>query len=316
MALTFREVRRLFQVPPQSKVRLRDHDPAWAGNRELQELTRKALKARAVEYLQKNVAQLAAAQENLYAADCHSVLIVLQAMDAAGKDGTIEHVMSGVNPQGCQVFAFKKPSSEELDHNFLWRYMKALPERGRIGIFNRSYYEDVLVVRVHPGLLAAQRLPHANGAKAFWDERYDDINRFERHLVRNGTLIVKFFLNVSKDEQRKRFVERLEDPTKHWKFSLGDLEERKHWDDYQHAFEQVLRHTSTSWAPWWVIPADNKWVTRALVAGIITRAIADLGDRPPTLSDEETRRLADARRELEPGTGTRKKKKRRARSKR
>ena len=315
MVLTFKEVRRLFQVPPRSKVRLADHDPAWAGEQHFQELTRKELKARAVEYVKGNVAQLAEAQENLYAADCHSVLIVLQAMDAAGKDGTIEHVMSGVNPQGCQVFAFKKPSSEELDHNFLWRYMKALPERGRIGIFNRSYYEDVLVVRVHPELLAAQRLPGAKGTKAFWEDRYDDINRFERHLVRNGTLILKFFLNVSKDEQRARFAARLEDPAKHWKFSFADLEERKHWDDYQHAFEQVLRHTSTPWAPWWVIPADNKWVTRTLVAAIITNAITELGDQPPTLSAEQTRRLEDARRELGLEQGTARKADKRKRRK-
>jgi PPK2 family polyphosphate:nucleotide phosphotransferase len=298
MALTFKDVRRLFQAAPDTKVRLRDYDPAWAGKKEFQELTRKELKARAVEYLGRNRAELAAAQENLYAADCHSVLVVLQAMDAAGKDGTIRHVMSGVNPQGCHVFAFKKPSSEELDHNFLWRYMKALPERGRIGIFNRSYYEDVLVVRVHPERLETQRLPAAKDQKVFWEDRYDDINRFERHLVRNGTLIVKFFLNVSKREQRDRFAERLEDPAKQWKFSFGDLEERQHWDAYHEAFEQMLRHTSTRWAPWWVIPADNKWVTRALVAGIITKTITDLGDTSPPLSADQTRRLADARREL------------------
>ncbi len=298
MALTFKDVRRLFQAAPDTNVRLRDYDPAWAGKKEFQELTRTELKARAVEYPGRNRAELAEAQENLYAADSHSVLVVLQAMDAAGKDGTIRHVMSGVNPQGCQVFAFKKPSSEELDHNFLWRYMKALPERGRIGIFNRSYYEDVLVVRVHPELLGGQRIPGAKDKKAFWEDRYDDINRFERHLVRNGTLILKFFLNVSKREQRDRFAERLEDPTKQWKFSFGDLEERKHWDAYQDAFEQMLRHTSTKWAPWWVVPADNKWVTRAIVAGIITKAITDLGEKPPALSAEQTRRLADARREL------------------
>ena len=298
MALTLKEVRRLFQVPVNNKVRLRDYDPAWAGKKEFRELKGKELKARAAEYLGRNVAELAAAQENLYAADRHSVLIVLQAMDAAGKDGTIEHVMSGVNPQGCQVFAFKKPSSEELDHNFLWRYMKALPERGRIGIFNRSYYEDVLVVRVHPELLEAQRLPGATNTKGFWEDRYDDINRFERHLVRNGTLILKFFLNVSKNEQRNRFAARLEDPAKHWKFSFADLEERRYWDDYQQAFEQLLRHTSTKWAPWWVVPADNKWVTRTLVAAIVTKAITDLGDKPPQLSADATRRLDDARREL------------------
>jgi PPK2 family polyphosphate:nucleotide phosphotransferase len=298
MALTFKQVQKLFQVPPNGKVRLRDYDPKWAGKKEFQDLTRKELKGRAAEYLEKRGADLAAAQENLYAADCHSVLIVLQAMDAAGKDGTIKHVMSGVNPQGCQVFSFKKPSSEERDHNFLWRYMKSLPERGRIGIFNRSYYEDVLVVRVHPELLPDRGLAGKVNSNGFWQDRYDDINRFERHLVRNGTLVLKFFLNLSKEEQLKRFAERLDAPEKHWKFSFSDLEERKYWDDYQDAFEQMLRHTSTKWAPWWVVPADNKWVTRALVSGIVAQAIEDLGDRPPALSAEQSRRLADARREL------------------
>jgi len=297
MVLTDKEIRRLFQVTPRKTVRLRNYDPRWA-SREFKELKRGELKARAVEILDRNVDELAAAQENLYAADRHSVLIVLQASDAAGKDGTIKHVMSGVNPQGCQVFAFKQPSSEELDHNFLWRYMKALPERGRIGIFNRSYYEDVLVVRVHPELLDAKRLPGALDTREFWEGRYDDINRFERHLSRNGTLILKFFLNVSKDEQRERFAERLLDPAKQWKFSFGDLEERRHWDAYQKAYEQMLQHTSTRWAPWWVVPADNKWVTRALVASIIARAIKNLGDKPPVLSPDQVKRLADARREL------------------
>ena len=297
MSLTFKEVQRLFRVPPRQRVRLRDHDPAWAGKKEFRDLMRKALKARAVTYLADNTGALAAAQENLYAADRHSVLIVLQAMDAAGKDGTIKHVMSGVNPQGCQVFSFKKPSSEELDHNFLWRYMKALPERGRIGIFNRSYYEDVLVVRVHPELLAGQWRSGQN-AKRFWDERYDDINRFERHLVRNGTVILKFFLNLSKDEQHARFAERLDNPAKHWKFSFNDLEERRHWDAYQDAFQQMLRKTSTTWAPWWIVPADNKWVTRVLVGAIVTDAIGALGDHPPRLSSAQLRRLSKARREL------------------
>jgi PPK2 family polyphosphate:nucleotide phosphotransferase len=298
LRLTDKEIRRLFQVPPRARVRLRDYDPGWAGQKEFKELKRAEVKDRAVQLLEQNVAELAEAQENLYAANRHSVLIVLQASDAAGKDGTIKHVMSGVNPQGCQVFAFKQPSSEELDHNFLWRHMRALPERGRIGIFNRSYYEDVLVVRVHPELLETQRLPGVGSMKKFWEGRYDDINRFERHLVRNGTLILKFFLNVSKEEQRQRFVDRLQDPAKHWKFSFGDLEERRHWDEYQKAFEQMLWHTSTRWAPWWVVPADNKWVTRALVASIITRAIKSLGDKPPALSAEQTKRLADAKREL------------------
>jgi PPK2 family polyphosphate:nucleotide phosphotransferase len=298
MPLSFKRVRKLFQVPPGSRVRLRDHDPRWAAEGEFEELTRTELKARAQAFLERNVTELGDAQENLYAADCHSVLIVLQAMDAAGKDGTIKHVMSGVNPQGCQVFAFKRPSSEELDHNFLWRYMKALPERGRIGIFNRSYYEDVLVVRVHPEILEGQRLPGASNSPRFWEERFDDINRFERHLVRNGTVVLKFFLNVSKKAQRERFAERLERPEKNWKFSFADLEERKHWDEYQRAFEEVFSHTSTSWAPWWVIPADHKWVTRALVSAIVSNSIAELGDRPPALSEAQLRRLDAARKEL------------------
>ena len=296
VALTFKEIRTLFQVPDHGRLRLRDYDPGWAGGDEFQDLKKSELKARAMDFLQRNVAELADAQERLYASDTHSVLIVLQASDAAGKDGTIKHVMSGVNPQGCQVFAFKKPSSEELDHNFLWRYMKALPERGRIGIFNRSYYEDVLVVRVHPQLLG--QLPTGERGNKFWEHRYDDINKLERHLTRNGTLILKFFLNVSKKEQKERFMERLEQPEKHWKFSFGDLEERKYWSDYQRAFESMLQHTSTRWAPWWVIPADHKWVTRALVAAIVTRSIDGLGVHFPKVSAEQRRRLAAAQRTL------------------
>jgi PPK2 family polyphosphate:nucleotide phosphotransferase len=296
VALTFKEVGRLFQVPTSGRVRLSDYDPGWAASKQFKDLTKDELKARASDFLQKNVTDLADAQERLYASDTHSVLIVLQASDAAGKDGTIKHVMSGVNPQGCQIFAFKKPSSEELDHNFLWRYMKALPERGRIGIFNRSYYEDVLVVRVHPEFLG--KLPGTDRGRDFWQGRYDDINAFERHLARNGTLVLKFFLNVSKKEQRQRFLERLERPEKNWKFSFGDLEERKHWSAYRQAFEQMVQNTSTKWAPWWVIPADHKWVTRTLVAAIITRSIDGLGVAFPKVSDKDRQRLADVRNEL------------------
>ena len=211
MALGYSDAVRLFQARPGRKFSLKNHDPGWAGAGEFKDLKKDELKARAVTALKKNVAALAEAQELLYASDIHSVLIVLQAMDAAGKDGTIKHVMSGVNPQGCQVFAFKKPSDEELDHNFLWRYSKALPERGRIGIFNRSYYEDVLVVKVHPEILEHQKLPSGDRGRKFWDARYDDINQFERHLSRNGTLILKFFLHLSKKEQKKRFLARLDD---------------------------------------------------------------------------------------------------------
>ena len=213
---------KLCQVAPGAKVRLKQHNPGWAQTEELEELGKDVIKGRAETILAENIAHLAEAQELLYANDVYSVLVILQAMDAAGKDGTIKHVMSGVNPQGCQVFSFKKPSDEELDHNFLWRYMKALPERGRIGIFNRSYYEEVLVVKVHPELHERQKLPPGKRGKAFWQERYDDINHFERHLSRNGTLILKFFLHLSKDEQKKRFLERLETPEKHWKFSPSD----------------------------------------------------------------------------------------------
>ena len=224
-----KDIIELFRVPAGKTVRLKDYNPGWAQTEEMEELGKDALKERARQILDQNLADLAQAQELLYADDRYSVLIVLQAMDAAGKDGTIKHVMSGVNPQGCQVFSFKKPSAEELDHNFLWRYMRCLPERGRIGIFNRSYYEDVLVVKVHPELLAAQRLPGAMHGKKFWQRRYQDINAFERHLVRNGTVILKFFLNVSKEEQKRRFLERLDRPEKNWKFSSADLAERAHW---------------------------------------------------------------------------------------
>jgi PPK2 family polyphosphate:nucleotide phosphotransferase len=298
VALTYPDVVRLFQVKPGRKFSLKRHDPGWAGGDEFKELRRDELKDRAVKYLEANVAELAAAQELLYASDVHSVLIVLQAMDAAGKDGTIKHVMSGVNPQGCQVFAFKKPSDEELDHNFLWRYMKALPERGRIGIFNRSYYEDVLVVRVHPEILSRQKLPPGDRGRKFWNARFDDINRFERHLARNGTLILKFFLHLSKKEQKRRFLARLDDEEKQWKFSFADLKERGFWDDYQAAFADALQNTSTKWAPWWVIPADHKFVTRALVAGITTESIRRLGLRRPAVTAEQRRLLASARRQL------------------
>jgi PPK2 family polyphosphate:nucleotide phosphotransferase len=288
----------LLRVPPGKKIRLKDYDPGWAQTKELKQLGKEDVKARAQEVLAQNLADLAEAQELLYANDVYSVLVCFQAMDAAGKDGTIRHVMTGVNPQGVQVFAFKAPSAEELDHNFLWRYMKALPERGRIGIFNRSYYEDVLVVRVHPELLEKQKLPPGKRGNSFWRDRYEDINAFERHLVRNGTLVLKFYLNVSKDEQKKRFLERLENPEKNWKFSASDLPERAYWDEYQEAYEEALRATSTEWAPWYVIPADHKWVTRAVVADVLTSAIRDLGLEPPKVPPAQRRVLAEARKKL------------------
>jgi PPK2 family polyphosphate:nucleotide phosphotransferase len=287
-----------FRVDPGEKFRLRDVDPGWRGPKELRDLEGDELKERARDLVRANLDELAEAQERLYANDVYAVLAIFQAMDAAGKDGMIKHVMSGVNPQGCQVFAFKAPSAEELDHDFLWRCVKALPERGRIGIFNRSYYEEVLVVRVHPEILARQKLPPGKRGKGFWEDRYDSINDLERHLARNGTAILKFFLHVSKDEQRKRFLERIENPEKHWKFSAGDVAERDHWDDYMEAYEDAIRATSTAWAPWYVIPADHKWVARALVADVLTSTIRDLGLAHPEPTPEQRKALAAARRQL------------------
>jgi PPK2 family polyphosphate:nucleotide phosphotransferase len=288
-----------FRVPPDKKVRLKDYDPGWAQTAEMKEAGKEAVKQRAAEILEANLAELATAQELLWASDAHSVLVVLQAMDAAGKDGIIKHVMSGVNPQGCQVFSFKKPSDEDLDHNFLWRYMRCLPERGRIGIFNRSYYEDVLVVKVHPELLDRQKLPAGKRGESFWQKRYEDINAFEHHLARNGTLILKFFLHISRDEQKKRFLERLENPDKNWKFSEADLAERAFWDDYTEAFEDLLSATSSKWAPWYVIPADNKWVSRTVVADILTTAVKSLDLQFPAVSDEKRAALAEVKKKLE-----------------
>jgi PPK2 family polyphosphate:nucleotide phosphotransferase len=287
------------RVRPGSKVDLDDYDPGFEIFPEQREYEKDDLKALASKRLHENIAELIEAQELLYASDVYSVLIVLQAMDAAGKDGTIKHVMSGVNPQGCQVFSFRKPSEEELDHTFLWRCMKALPERGRIGIFNRSYYEDVLVVKVHPEILEQKKLPPGKRDASFWKKRYDDINRFERHLVRNGTVVLKFFLNVSKERQRERFLARLDDPAKHWKFSEDDLVERGYWDDYRKAYEDCLSATSTKWAPWHVIPADYKWAARTLVSGVIARAINDLDLKLPPLTDARKKALAAARKTLE-----------------
>jgi PPK2 family polyphosphate:nucleotide phosphotransferase len=292
------DILQLFRVDPETKVRLKDYDPGWAQSEEFKELGKDVIKDRAKVILEQNLAELAAAQELLYADDRYAVLLVFQAMDAAGKDGTIKHVMSGVNPQGCQVFSFKKPSAEELDHNFLWRYMKALPERGRIGIFNRSYYEDVLVVKVHPELVERQRLTKNDRGKKFWKNRYDDINAFERHLVRNGTIVLKFYLNVSKEEQRRRFLERLERPEKHWKFSAADLAERGFWEEYQAAYEDALSATSTEWAPWYIVPADRKWITRAVVADVVASAIRGLDLNFPELTDEQRQAVKEARTKL------------------
>jgi PPK2 family polyphosphate:nucleotide phosphotransferase len=292
------DVLNLLRVAPETKVRLKDHDSGWAQTEEFKELGKEVIKDRAKVILEQNLAELAEAQELLYADDRYAVLMVFQALDAAGKDGTIKHVMSGVNPQGCQVFSFKKPSAEELDHNFLWRYMKALPERGRIGIFNRSYYEDVLVVKVHPELVERQRLTAEDRGKKFWKHRYEDINAFERHLVRTGTIVLKFYLNVSKEEQRRRFLERLERPEKNWKFSSADVAERGFWDDYVTAYEDALSATSTEWAPWYIVPADNKWITRAVVADVVTSAIRGLDLKYPEMTEERLQAVKEARKKL------------------
>jgi PPK2 family polyphosphate:nucleotide phosphotransferase len=243
--------------------------------------------------------ELASAQELLYASDSYSLLLVLQAPDAAGKDGTIKHVMSGVNPQGCDVVAFKTPSAEELDHDFLWRCAKALPQRGRIGIFNRSYYEEVLVTRVHPDILARQQLPPTTAhGDELWKQRYEDINAFEKHLQRTGTAIVKVYLHLSKDEQKKRLLDRLDDPAKHWKFSAADLAERAYFDDYQRAYESAITATSTPWAPWYVVPADHKHAARALVGGILVHTIDQLDLHLPKLDAEQEDALDAARQTL------------------
>jgi PPK2 family polyphosphate:nucleotide phosphotransferase len=285
-----------FLVKPGKRFRLKDHHPDWAGGDEFKRLKKAELKADAVELLEQNRLELEAAQELLYANDRYSLLIVLQGMDAAGKDGLVKHVMSGLNPMGCQTFSFKRPTHHEYDHTFLWRFMKRLPERGRIGIFNRSYYEDVLVARVHPEVLGP--LPDGKFDASFWKRRYEDINAFERHLVRNGTLIVKFMLNVSKGEQKRRLLERLDQPEKNWKFNPSDVAERDLWPKYMECYEDAIRATSSEWAPWHVIPADHKWVARVAVAKIIAETLAGLKLKFPKPSPETAKALAEARRTL------------------
>jgi PPK2 family polyphosphate:nucleotide phosphotransferase len=256
-------------------------------------------KGEAADLLQRGSEWLAMEQDMLYAQDRWSLLLVFQAMDAAGKDGTIKHVMSGVNPQGCQVLSFKQPSREELAHDFLWRYAKRSPERGQIGIFNRSYYEEVLVVRVHPELLKLQKLPPEFVGKRVWDERLVDIAHFEDYLNRQGTIILKFFLNVSRKEQKKRFMQRLDRPEKNWKFSASDVRERKYWNDYMHAFEEAIRATASKQAPWYVVPADNKWFTRLVVAAAIVEVVEGLDLAYPKVDAQKGKELAAARLELE-----------------
>ncbi len=289
---TARKLSRPFRVENGDKFRL-----AKFGTKETLWLTDKE-KPRAREALETGVAALDELQEMLYAQDRWAVLIIFQAMDAAGKDGVIEHVMSGVNPQGCQVESFKAPSQEEIDHDYLWRCAKRLPERGRIGIFNRSYYEEVLIVRVHPEILARQKLPASLVSKDIWKERFKDIRGFERYLGRNGVAIRKFFLHVSKEEQKRRFLSRLDEPEKNWKFSAEDVRERAHWKEYMAAYEDMIRHTATEAAPWYVVPADNKWFARAVVAAAVIDTLASLDLHYPVVSAEARKQLAAARREL------------------
>jgi PPK2 family polyphosphate:nucleotide phosphotransferase len=279
-----------FRVEPGRRFRLKDHDPAFTAGYKSKEEAQKRLK--------RGVERLCGLQDKLYAQDAWSLLLIFQAMDAAGKDSTIAHVMSGVNPQGCQVYSFKAPSAEDLDHDFLWRTNRCLPERGRIGVFNRSYYEEVLIVRVHPAILDRQKLPKKVVSKGIWKERFEDINATERYLSRQGTVIRKFFLNVSKAEQRRRFLARLDEPEKNWKFSATDAQEREHWNDYQRAYEDMIDHTSTRAAPWYVIPADHKWFTRMVVADIIVDTLAGLKLRYPEVTPEKQKELAESRRLL------------------
>jgi PPK2 family polyphosphate:nucleotide phosphotransferase len=286
-------------VEPGTSAALAERDPAWATVPGYERLSKEELQTEARSVLARGIEDLSDAQELLWASDRYALLVVLQAMDAAGKDSAIEHVMTGVNPQGVQVVGFRSPSPEELDHDFLWRISRALPERGRIGIFNRSHYEEVIALRVHPEWLERQKLPPATRGPALWEERYEDINAFERHLDRNGTKIVKFFLQVSKEEQKKRFLARLDTPGKEWKFNAADVDERARWDDYMAAFESALTATSTLWAPWHVIPADHKWLTQALVARILVETIQALDLSWPEVTEQERKANLGAREKLE-----------------
>jgi PPK2 family polyphosphate:nucleotide phosphotransferase len=287
-----REFSKPFRVTKGDKFRLKDVDPRDTLGLKSED------KPRAKEALAIGVEALAQLQDMLYAQDRWAALLIFQAMDAAGKDGAIKHVMSGVNPQGCEVFSFKAPTSEDLDHDFLWRCMKCLPERGRIGIFNRSYYEETLVVRVHPEFLKNQKLPPDVVTKGIWKERFKDIRSFERYLTRNGVLVRKFFLHVSKGEQKRRFLERLDTPEKNWKFSGSDIQERGHWDAYMAAYEDMIRNTATNAAPWYVVPADNKWFTRVVVGAAIIDALASLDVKYPVVGPEKLKELAAAKRAL------------------
>ena len=280
-----------YRVDDPDKFRIDEWDPADTGKLDID-------KKEAKDLLEEGVERLSDLQERLYAQDRWAMLLIFQAMDAAGKDSVIEHVMKGVNPQGCEVHSFKQPSQEELDHDFMWRTNRRLPERGKIGIFNRSYYEEVLVVRVHPGLLAKEKMPEKLVTKDIWKERFKDIRAFERYLARNGTVILKFFLHVSKDEQKRRFLERIDNPAKNWKFAMGDVEERKLWDKYMAAYEDMIRNTNRPEAPWFVVPADNKWFTRLVVAAEVVEALDGLNLKFPSVTDETRSELAKARKIL------------------
>jgi PPK2 family polyphosphate:nucleotide phosphotransferase len=279
-----------YRVSDGVKFRLKDFDPQDTGEFKSKE--------EAKGLLEKSVAHIEELQDKLYAQDRWCLLLIFQAMDAAGKDGAIKHVMSGINPQGCQVYSFKAPSNEELDHDYLWRTTKNLPERGRIGIFNRSYYEEVLVVRVHPDVLEHEKVPAELRSKDIWKERFQDICSFERYLSRNGTVIRKFFLNVSKKEQKRRFLARLEEPEKNWKFSPEDVREREHWDDYMQAYEDMIRNTATKHTPWYVVPADNKWFTRLVVAAAIVETLDGLKLSYPEVDPQKRKELQAARKAL------------------
>jgi len=291
MKKTERRISDRYRVRPGDRFRLEDWDPADTGGLVL-------TKEKARDLLAKGVDELLTLQDRLAAQDRWAVLLVFQGMDAAGKDGTIKHVMSGVNPQGVEVHSFKEPSGEELDHDFLWRAAWRLPARGDIGIFNRSHYEEVLVVRVHREILAAQKLPRELVTKKIWEDRYDDINSFERHLARNGTVIRKFFLNLSKEEQKKRLLARLDDPDKNWKFSAADAEERRLWRDYGRAYQEMIAATSTKWAPWYAVPADNKWFARLVVARAVIQALEDLNLSYPKIGRKKRRELARVRKAI------------------
>ncbi len=289
--MKLKKLTRNYRVDQGEHFRLKDVDPADTGTIES--------KDQATAALQQGIDQLRDLQDKLYAQDRWAILLIFQGMDAAGKDSVIKHVMSGVNPQGCQVYSFKAPSGEELNHDYLWRSAQRLPERRRIGIFNRSYYEEVLVVRVHPSLLMNEKLPSSQVGKNIWNERFEDICAFERYLSRNGIVIRKFFLHLSKEEQRQRFLERLEKPEKNWKFSAADIHEREHWDEYMNAYEDMIRNTASPIAPWYVVPADHKWFTRLVVAAAIVHTLEDLGLNYPKVDPQRKKELDETRKLLE-----------------